>query len=91
MKYEIACLSSKGQLVIPETIRKSMGLAKGSKLILIADGQNLLVRGVTPPETSVFSNLIKKSFEMVKEGSKEYKALWRALRKHSIADVYRHT
>jgi len=91
MKYEIVCLSSKGQLVIPETMRKSMGLEKGSRLILITEGPNLLIRGITPPETKVFENLIRKSSELLKEGSREYKAFWRALRKHSIADIYRHT
>jgi bifunctional DNA-binding transcriptional regulator/antitoxin component of YhaV-PrlF toxin-antitoxin module len=90
MKYEIVCLSSKGQLVIPETMRKSMGLEKGTRLMLIADGPNLLVRGITPPETKVFADLIRKSFELLKEGGKEYKALWRALQKHNIGDLYKH-
>ena len=90
MNCEIARVSSKGQIVIPGGIRKKMGLEKGSKLLLLMDGPNLLMRIMTPPELGVFASLISKSFEMIKKGSKEYAALWSAIQRHNISDVIRH-
>ena len=89
MDYEITRVSSKGQVVIPAGLRKKIGLTRGSKILLLAEGPNLLMRVVTPPEIGVFAKLIAKSFSMLKEGGKEYKALWNALKRHSISDVYR--
>ena len=91
MDYDIIHVSTKGQIVIPEHLRRKMKLDKGSKLLLLTEGPHLLMRVVTPPEIGIFTKLISKSFEMLKDGSREYKALWNALKKHSIADIYRHT
>ena len=38
MHFDIARLSSKGQFVIPEKVRKSLGLRTGTKLALFTDG-----------------------------------------------------
>jgi len=90
MVFEITRVSSKGQIVIPAKLRKRLGMTTGSKLLLLAEGPNLLMRVLTPPEIGTFTKLIDKSFEMLKEGGREYKALWSALQRHNISDLYRH-
>ncbi len=51
---EVTSLSSKGQIVIPDNIRKQMGLSSGSKLIVITDGTNLLLKPIEEPKVETF-------------------------------------
>ncbi len=89
MHTDLARVSAKGQIVIPVELRKKIGLTKGTRLLVLAEGQHLLMRVMTPPETGAFAKLIEKSFEMIKYKGKQYKALWSALQRHSISDLYR--
>lgn len=57
---DITSVSTKGQIVIPNDIRKSLNLESGSKLIVIQDGDNILLKPIQIPKTSEF----KKIFEM---------------------------
>ena len=61
IKTEVTSLSSKGQVVIPDKIRKEMGLIPGSKLMVITDGSNLLLKPVEEPKMDVFKKLIEES------------------------------
>ena len=58
---EVTSLSSKGQVVIPEKIRKILGLSTGSKLMVITDGSNLLFKPMEKPKLETFKRLIKES------------------------------
>ena len=58
---EVTSLSSKGQVVIPGKFRKEMGLKSGSKLMVISDGSNLLLKPIHPPKVQAFSRLIQES------------------------------
>jgi antitoxin PrlF len=60
-KFEITCLSSKGQIVIPGTIRKEMGINPGVKFIIITDGANLLLKPVQSLDIKKFEQLVKES------------------------------
>ncbi|MGD9201066.1 MAG: AbrB/MazE/SpoVT family DNA-binding domain-containing protein [Chitinispirillia bacterium] len=61
IKTEVTSLSSKGQVVIPDQIRKKMGLTTGSKLIVITDGSNILLKPIEEPKIDVFKKLIDES------------------------------
>lgn len=37
-------VSEKGQLVLPADVRKLLGIAKGTQLVLVCDGQRLLLQ-----------------------------------------------
>jgi AbrB family looped-hinge helix DNA binding protein len=58
---EVTSLSSKGQVVIPGRFRKEMGLKSGSKLMVISDGSNLLLKPMQPPKIEAFTRLIQES------------------------------
>ena len=57
----ITSVSSKGQIVVPMDIRKEMNLASGTKLMIMTDGTNLLLKPVQEPKMETFRNLIKAS------------------------------
>ena len=59
MQFDIARLSSKGQFVIPEKVRKLLGLRAGTKLALFTDGENILLRPIPAPDLSAFRKLAR--------------------------------
>ena len=58
---EITRLSSKGQIVIPNSIRLNLNVSPGTKFAVISDGNNILLQPISTPKSSVFRNLIQKS------------------------------
>ena len=75
MHFDIARLSSKGQFVIPEKVRKSLGLRAGTKLALFTDGENILLRPIPAPDLSGFRKLAseakKTALNAKKKGAKK--------------------
>ena len=61
MQFDIARLSSKGQFVIPEKVRKLLGLRAGTKLALFTDGENILLRPIPAPDLSAFRKLASEA------------------------------
>lgn len=64
---EVTSLSSKGQVVIPDRIRKLLGLSTGSKMMVITDGQNLLFKPLEEPKLDSFNKLIRESRAFARE------------------------
>ncbi len=54
-------MSSKGQVVIPNEFRKSLGLTSGTQLAVYTDGSTLLLKPVEIPEADAFEKLLKES------------------------------
>ena len=61
MFFEVTSLSSKGQVVIPSGVRDLLRLKTGTKLGIITDGKNLLLKPLNTPQMSVFKDLINMS------------------------------
>lgn len=55
---DVTAVSSRGQVVLPKPIRDSMQLAPGARLLVISDGNNILLKPVVMPEFSEFQNLM---------------------------------
>jgi AbrB family looped-hinge helix DNA binding protein len=51
-------LSSKGQVVIPEEIRRRLGLEPGAQFVVIGDGDVVVLKAIHPPEMSQFDKLV---------------------------------
>ena len=64
---EVTTISSKGQVVIPATVRKEMHLSNGSKLLVLTEGNNLLLKPLYKPRLQVFEALIRRSQRYTKE------------------------
>ena len=54
-------LSSKGQVVIPEDIRKRLGLKAGDQFVVLGEDDAVILKSITKPSMSDFDNLIDKA------------------------------
>jgi AbrB family looped-hinge helix DNA binding protein len=54
-------MSSKGQVVIPEAIRKQLNLKEGSQFIVVGEGDVVILKAITPPSLESFDALIQKA------------------------------
>ncbi len=54
-------MSSKGQVVIPEDIRKEMGLTTGTQFLVVGGRDVVILKEITPPSTDDFDDLIAKA------------------------------
>lgn len=55
---EVAAVSSKGQVVLPKSIREKLHIESGSKLMVISDGINILLKPITMPDIAEFRGLM---------------------------------
>lgn len=51
-------LSSKGQVVIPEEIRRRLGLEAGDQFVVIGDRDVVVLKAIQPPDMSQFDELV---------------------------------
>ena len=60
-------MSSKGQVVIPESIRKRLDLKEGAQFLVVGDEDVVILKLVTPPNKREFDSLIKEARRQAKE------------------------
>jgi AbrB family looped-hinge helix DNA binding protein len=60
-------MSSKGQVVIPDSIRKQLNLKEGMQFIVVGDADVVILKVVTPPEMGQFDALIQQAREQANE------------------------
>ena len=54
-------MSSKGQVVIPEAIRKALGLEAGSEFVVVAEGDVVILKTIQPPPMSEFDDIVNEA------------------------------
>lgn len=54
-------MSSKGQVVIPEDIRKKLGLKSGARFVVVGDGDVVILKSISPPSMEEFDELIAEA------------------------------
>ena len=54
-------MSSKGQVVIPEGIRKSLGLKAGAQFVVVGDKDVVILKAINPPSMEHFDALISEA------------------------------
>jgi AbrB family looped-hinge helix DNA binding protein len=59
-------MSSKGQIVIPETIRKQLNLKAGAQFIVVGNDDVVILKEITAPEMEPFDALIKQARQQAK-------------------------
>jgi len=60
MHIDIAALTSKGRFAIPRKFRDLLRLSAGSKMVIICDGEHLLLKPVKHPEAQAFRPIIQQ-------------------------------
>jgi antitoxin PrlF len=63
---DVTALSSKGQVVLPKSIRETLSLLPGSRLMVFSDGDNILLKPIRQPKRSEFSSLMDEAQEWAK-------------------------
>ena len=56
-------MSSKGQVVIPENIRRNLNLKAGTQFVVIGDKGVVILKSITPPSIEEFDELITKAHQ----------------------------
>lgn len=64
-QIQVTSVSSKGQVVIPNDIRETMGISIGMKMIVFTDGDNLLLKPIQAPHFETFKGLVKESKKLI--------------------------
>jgi len=54
-------MSSKGQVVIPEEIRRSLGLETGSRFVVLGDEDVVILKRIQPLSMADFDELLSKA------------------------------
>jgi AbrB family looped-hinge helix DNA binding protein len=54
-------MSSKGQVVIPEEIRKRLGLKEGSQFVVVGERDTVVLKAISPPTMQEFDPLIAEA------------------------------
>jgi len=72
-------MSSKGQVVIPEDIRKRLGLTAGSQFIVLGEDDVDIMKTITSPSMNDFDTLISKARENAKSAGLTREDITRAV------------
>jgi len=60
-------MSSRGQIVIPEEIRKTLKLTKGNQFVVLGEKDVILLKIITPPAMKDFDHLIDTARKQAKK------------------------
>ena len=74
-------MSSKGQVVIPESIRKQLYLKEGVQFLVLGEEDVVILKVVTPPDRDEFDTLLKKARKQAKEAGLKQKDITTAIAK----------
>ena len=79
--FDITRLSTKGQVVIPRSVRSSLSLLPGAKLMVMSDGDNILIKPMQAPKLAAFDQLIQASREATRKAGMKRSDIAIAIRK----------
>jgi len=74
-------MSSKGQVVIPEGIRKRLKLKTGAQFVVVGDNDVVILKNITPPSIEEFDELILKARKTGKQVGLKKTDIKEAIRK----------
>ena len=60
-------MSSKGQVVIPESIRKQLNLQEGTQFVVVGNADVVILKVVVPPDMGEFDVLIQQARKQAKK------------------------
>jgi len=60
-------MSSKGQIVIPEEVRKRLGLKPGSQFVVVGNKDVVILKAISPPSMKGFDDLIAEARRQAKQ------------------------
>jgi AbrB family looped-hinge helix DNA binding protein len=74
-------LSSRGQVVIPEEIRRRLGLEPGARFVVVAEGDTVVLKRIRPPSLDDFDALLRRARTAAADAGVPEEAIEEAVRK----------
>lgn len=74
-------MSSKGQIVIPESVRKRLNLIEGTQFIVVGEGDVVILKAITPPNLRSFDVLIEQARQQAADSGLEISDITDAIKK----------
>ncbi len=74
-------MSSKGQIVFPEEIRKRLNLKTGAQFVVVGDNDVVILKNITPPSIEEFDELISKARKASKQAGLQKTDIVNAIKK----------
>ena len=74
-------MSSKGQVVIPEDIRKNLNLKAGAQFVVVGDKDVVILKSITPPSIDEFEELIAQARKSGKQAGLKKADIKEAIKK----------
>ena len=67
MNFSTTRMSSKGQIVIPEEVRKTLHLKEGDQFFIIGRGDTVILKAITPPDADELDDFLKEAQKAAKK------------------------
>ena len=79
--FEVTKLGERGQIVIPQEFRKSMGLHAGEKFMVVSREGALIFKRLEAPSLQEFDRMLAMSHAHAKKRKITEKDMWNAIKK----------
>jgi len=76
-----ARMSSKGQVVIPEEVRKRLGIKAGSRFVVVGKRDTLILKAISPPSMADFDDLLAQARKQARKAALKRSDILAAIRK----------
>ena len=74
-------MSSKGQIVIPEDIRKRLGLKPGAQFVVVGQNDVVILKTINQPSMNEFDQLISEARKQAKKAGMKKTDITAAIQK----------
>jgi AbrB family looped-hinge helix DNA binding protein len=74
-------MSSKGQVVIPEAIRKRLNLEEGAQFVVVGDADVIILKAISQPDLGEFDALVQQARQQAKMAGLKRKDIQSAVSK----------
>lgn len=74
-------MSSKGQVVIPEDIRKRLGLKAGSQFVVVGEKDVVILKAISAPSKNEFDDLITEARQRAQKAGMKKSDIRTAIKK----------
>jgi AbrB family looped-hinge helix DNA binding protein len=81
MTFSTTKLSSKGQVVIPESVRDELQIKEGAHFMVIGQGDTVILKIIAPPRPAEFKALLAESHAQAKAAGLKKSDIKKAIKK----------
>ena len=82
VNVEVTSLSSRGQIVIPQELRKKLRIEIGEKFVVLGKDDTIILKKIEIPSFKGFEKLLKETREFVKEKNIKESYVDEAIKRH---------